>query len=295
MFPGAGERLVGVGLIDQGKGNFLREIDPTYEEKTILERNVGPEQIAALRPDLVLMKSFLRARLGAAVERLGIPVLYLDLETPEQYERDITTLGDVLGLPERARVVNGFFRGTAERVLGRTRELPQETRPRVLFLYATARGGQIAFSVPPRGWMQSRLVQMAGGRPVWIESAVGEGWITVGLEQVAAWNADHVFLVSYRQDVDQTKNEILNDARWAGMKATADRKIHAFPVDFYSWDQPDTRWILGLQWMARILHPALFEGWETRSLVLDFFGRMYGLAPGGIESVIFSRLQGDLD
>ncbi|MFW5686325.1 MAG: ABC transporter substrate-binding protein, partial [Spirochaetota bacterium] len=103
LFPGADERIVGLGRINQGKGNFLAAIDDEYGEKAVLERNVGPEQIAGLNPDLVILKSFMRGRLGVGVERLGVPVVYVDLETPEQYQRDLRLFGEVLGQPERGR------------------------------------------------------------------------------------------------------------------------------------------------------------------------------------------------
>ena len=94
LFPGADKRIVGVGRINQGKGNCLEAIDPNYDEKAKLERNVGPEQIVALEPDLVLLKSTMREQLGLALERIGLPVVYLNLETPEQYQEELVLLGD---------------------------------------------------------------------------------------------------------------------------------------------------------------------------------------------------------
>ena len=105
MFPSAPARLVGITRIDQGRGNFLRQIDPEYSEKTVLERNVGPEQIAALQPDVVVMKSFMKSSLGDPVELLGIPVVYVELETPEQYDRDLAVLGELFGERQRAREI----------------------------------------------------------------------------------------------------------------------------------------------------------------------------------------------
>ena len=101
LFESAPDRVVGITRISQARGNFLPAIDPTYDDKAVLERNTGPEQIAALNPDLVIAKSFMKGPLGDGVERLGIPVVYVDLETPEQYQRDLTLFGEIL--PETAR------------------------------------------------------------------------------------------------------------------------------------------------------------------------------------------------
>ena len=140
-FEEAPSRLVGIGRINQGRGNFLRVIDPRYEEKVILERNVGPEQIAALAPDLVILKTFMREPLGMGLERLDIPVLYVELETPEQYQRDILTLGAVLDEEVRAASLAEWYRRRAAEIEERTTALSAAERPRTLLVYyrSTAR------------------------------------------------------------------------------------------------------------------------------------------------------------
>lgn len=46
-FPGVSERIVGMGQTDQGSANFIKLIDPAYDQKATLERDAGAEQIAA--------------------------------------------------------------------------------------------------------------------------------------------------------------------------------------------------------------------------------------------------------
>ena len=57
LFPGAAEKIVGLGDASQGSRNFIQLIDPNYAQKQTLDRDAGAEQIAALQPDLVLLKS----------------------------------------------------------------------------------------------------------------------------------------------------------------------------------------------------------------------------------------------
>ncbi|MFP4430458.1 MAG: ABC transporter substrate-binding protein [Spirochaetaceae bacterium] len=294
LFETGAERLVGVTRIDQGKGNFLRSIDPDYGRKTILERQVGPEQIAALRPDAVLLKTQLRARLGVRLESLGLPVVYFDFETPEQYQRDISTMGRLLGEQERAREITRYLEGRRSEVLGVTQALPPDERPSVLFLYVDNRGGDRAFNVPPDGWIQTTLVREAGGEPVWTGIPLGSGWSTVTMEQIARWDPENVLFVAYRQDASEVAERLRSDPVWRNLTAVRNGRAWAVPVDFYSWDQPDIRWILGLEWTAYALHPDRFPNLSIRERVYTFYERFYALSREETDRIIFSILEGDL-
>lgn len=295
MFESGPERIVGIGRIDQGRGNFLPAIDPYYGRKAVLERTVGPEQVAALNPDLVVLKTFLKERLGDGIERLGIPVVYVDLETPEQYQRDLAVLGEVLGEELRAASLARYYSDVVEAVSRRVAPVPQADRAGALFIYANATGGDVAFDIPPAGWIQTQMVEIAGGDPVWTAENPAGDWRRIGFEQIAVWDPDRIFLVSYRQDAGAIRDGLLGQQRWQELKAVRDGEVHVFPADYYSWDQPDARWALGLQWLATRMHPDLFADLDLRQVVYRFFGFAYGMTAEQTEQVIFSILTGDLD
>ena len=290
QFPGAADRIVGIGRIEQGTGNFLAEIDPHYDRKTMLERNVGPEQIAPLAPDLVILKSQMRNELGEGIERLGLPVVYVDLETPEQYQRDLRLLGELLGQPRRGEELADFYARETDRIVQKVAQAGN--RPRTLFLYADLAGGERVFNVPPAGWMQTTLVELAGGDPVWIGDGQGPRWIRVGIEQIAAWEPERIVLVAYRQDVQAIRASLLAHPTWASLAAVQRGRIHAFPVDYSSWDQPDVRWILGLRWLAQTLHPDEFASADLTEAIYEFYSFAYGMGRDETDEVIFSVLSG---
>src|SRR5208283_4700214 len=116
LFPGVAQRVVGVGQTDQGLGDFLPLIDRGADAKTRFTDSVAPEQLAAVRPDLVILKSSVKAQLGDALERFGIRVLYLDLESPEKFSADVRTLGRLFQQPERAHSIQDWYRSRVEAV-----------------------------------------------------------------------------------------------------------------------------------------------------------------------------------
>ena len=294
LFPEAPSRVIAFEKITLGKGIFLSVVDPFYNSKTVLPIDVGAESIASLRPDLVLMKSYMQQKLGHSLEKLGIPVVYLDFETPEQFERDIAVLGRLLGNEQRSAEIIAFYRDRQGIVEEQTKPIAEKHRPRVLFLYYSERGGSRAFNVPPVSWMQTMLVEQAGGLPVWKHMNMGKGWTRVSFEQIAAWDADHVFITSYFIDVDEVKKRLKNDALWASLRAVQQGNIHALPADFYSWDLPDPRWILGLIWLSTRMHARSFVNVDIRSESRDFFRELYFIDDDGYNRFIGPMLSGDL-
>ncbi len=295
-FPEASERIVAIGKISQGNqegGSFPDLVDPNFTGKAILVSDSSTEQIAAVQPDAVLLKSYLAETMGKPLEELNIPVIYLDFETPEQYLKDLDTLGQLFQNQQRAEEIKTFYTEHAGRINQKTADLNEEQKPRVLVLYYSDRDGEVAFSIPPLGWMQTLLVEMGGGAPIWQDIEIGKGWTKVSLEQIAAWDADQIYLVAYQSDVEQVVSQLKNDPKWQNLRAVQNDKLYAFPVDYYSWDQPDTRWILGLTWIAAKMNPELFADLNMEQEVRDFYKTLYNLDDKAIDESILARIKGD--
>jgi iron complex transport system substrate-binding protein len=109
LFPQASERVAAISLPFQG-ADFLSIVDPKYEEKIILDGQTGPEQVAAANPDVVLIKSYQAETLGYAIEALGIPVVTVDLETPDEYFTELQSLGALFGDQPRAQTVVDYYK-----------------------------------------------------------------------------------------------------------------------------------------------------------------------------------------
>jgi iron complex transport system substrate-binding protein len=294
LFPQTAERLAGLVVGRQRPGDFLGFVDPAFEEKTVLEVEAGPEQIAPLHPDVVILRSFMAETLGKPLEQLEIPVVYVDLETPEQYFRDIVTLGQLLGDESRAEEVRLFYQERLDRVSNGLRGLADGERPRVLVVQYTSRGGEVALSIPSAVWLQTAEVELAGGSPVWVEASQGGGWTMVNFEQIAAWDPDQIYLISYQSDPTQVIQELAADPRWQALRAVQEGQFYGFAADIFSWDQPDPRWILGVTWLASKIDPSRFADLDMIDEISEFFGQMYGLDQTAIEANILPNLKGSV-
>ena len=295
LLPEAGKNIAALGSTGQGSGNFIPMIDPTFSAKISLKQDAGAEQIAAAQPDCVIMKSSNAQTLGKSLEAVNIPVVYLDFETPDQYQRDLKTLGQLFQNPDQAAKAAAFFQGRLDAVTKTLSALKDDQKPSTLLVYYSEKDGAVAFNVPPMTWMQTLMVQAAGGTPVWKDANPGQGWAKVGLEQVAAWNPDAIFVVAYFSPVNDVVKKLKADPQWQALAAVKNNKVFAFATDVYSWDQPDTRWILGLTWMAGKLHPDLFPGLDIKKEARSFYKELYGMDDAAFQKNILPIFTGDVN
>jgi iron complex transport system substrate-binding protein len=283
-FPEAARQLVGYSVTGQFSEAFARLVFDNLDAIAQLEPGAAAEQIAPLQPDLVILKST-AANVGESLIAINIPVVYVDLETPEQYSRDLTILGTLLGSSERAVELVRYFEGVVSRTQA---AVAGADRPRVLLVNYDVRGGEIAFRVPPDNWIQTELVSLAGGEPVWLGSALEGGWQTVSLEQIAAWDPDIVIVVDYFNPEGEALAAIRGSPLWQPLTAVQNGAVFEFPADHYNWAQPDVRWPLGLFWLANVLQDA---GFDMRVEIHDFYRTLYGFDDATIQSAILSRLR----
>ncbi len=295
LFPEARERVIAMTSGMQKPGRFLAFVDPTFSEKRLLEPDAGPEQIAPLDPDVVVLRSFMADKLGNALEKLDIPVIYVDLETPEQYFRDLGTFGQLFGNEARVEEIRAFYQARLDAIADKMQDLSAEQKPSVLLLQRSDKGGDVAFNVPPASWIQTIEVELAGGSPLWKDTAQGNGWTVVNFEQVASWDADRIFVISYSADAAEIVDGLKADPQWQALKAVQDEEIYGFAADIYSWDQSDPRWILGVTWLAGKIHPDRFPDLDMPQQVIQFFEQMYGMDKSVIQEHIISTLKGNIE
>jgi iron complex transport system substrate-binding protein len=192
MFPEARDVLVGYERKFKTAEVFLPLIDPRLNTKTVLGSNPGPEQIAALHPDVVITKATVVGPLDNVLSALGIPLVHLGIESPLQFLEDVRLVGTLLGNRSRAETIIGFYTNRLDLIRSGLQGLPPGQWPTVLLMEYSRRGGNIAVRVPGESRIQTTQTKTAGGRPVWTKTLeIQDGWQVINFEQIARWNPDH--------------------------------------------------------------------------------------------------------
>jgi len=124
------------------------------------------DRILALEPDLVLAFSDMQADIVAALARAGLAVHVFNQRSIDGILRMVRTLGDLVGVPEKAEALIAELRANLEATAARAVTLPR--RPRVYFE---------EWDEPPIcgiGWV-SELIGIAGGEDVFADLARSPG------------------------------------------------------------------------------------------------------------------------
>lgn len=291
LFPEARTHLLRLARVNQGLGNFYALLAPDLAASSAADalQNGGTEELAALRPDLVLAKTAATAAVLDPLRRLGIPGFALSLETPDEWLRELPELGRLLGEEARAAELVSLFRARLDAVQTAVSFVPTSARPRVLLLQASSADGILSFSVSPDDWLQTWMVETAGGIPVWKGTGLtSSGWSKVSFEQIAAWNPDAIYFVSYKTPLPPLLEAVKSDRRWQLLPAARNNRLRAMPADLVSWAQPVSRWILCLQWLAADLHPSAFPSFDPETALAAFYRDFYAVSPGPVLDALLS-------
>lgn len=276
LFDQARQARVYLAKTDQGLGDFFDVLLRDEERSPRLGQQVSIEALIALKPDLVIAKTSNQSALGERLDDFGIPVFYMELEDARQWSSEIEQLGRLLGDQKRAQEISAFYKNRENVVVDTLSTLAQADKPRVLVLQAASTDGTTVFSVAPAGWIQTYIVQQAGGIPVWLDVPfIDQAWKKVSFEQIATWKPDVVYIVSYRSDAAAFLQEIEADTRWQALHASSAVSVKAIPADYVNFAQSDSRWILALEFMAADLHPDKFPLFSMVERIESFYRQLY--------------------
>lgn len=290
LFNSADQKLIGLEKRSQSSEDYLKLVDANIEEKYLLEKGAGAEQIVPMNPDVVIMKSSMRDTIGKPMEDLSIPVVYVEFENVDQIYRDIRIFAKILNENKRGEGLISNYQKLYQQIQNEVTKNYRSVKPSVLILQAVSSDQKYVFSVPAANWLQTDLIEKAGGIPVWKAANQAGGWSDINMEQISAWDPEVIFIVNYQGDASEIVNNLKNDEIWQNLKSAKTDKIYAFPYDYLSWDQPDPRWILGYGWLTYRLNPQKITPTEIQSLIENFYEKFFHLEKSVIKEKITSRI-----
>ncbi len=252
LAPSNTEILFAVGAGEQVVG---RDEFSDYPAEAVAIESVGGsmgeysvEAIVALKPDLVLAAEINSPELVKQLEDLGLTVYYLanpttleemyvNLEIVAQLTgEDPTKLTDSL----KARVA-----AVDEKIM------PLSFRPSV-FYEIDATDAAKPFTYGP-GTFGDLLIARAGGFN--IGSELTDPYPQISLEQIVLSNPSVILLGDSMWGV--TVESVLARAGWETIEAVKSNQI--FPIDDNLISRPGPRLVDGLEQLAKLLHPGVFE------------------------------------
>lgn len=295
MFPSLDEIEILLAKTDQGLGDFFSLLRPEFALEPRLGQKIGAEEIIAYHPTLILTKSSNYDSIGTQLEPFNIPVFVMDLETPQAWKDEVVQLGKLLGDEETPKRIIREFEKREAAVDSRISTLDEHDKPSVVMMQAADSDGVTSFSVAPKTWIQTTLVERAGGKPVWLDAKLAtNSWRKVSFEQIAAWDPANIVVISYKTPATQFITKIKESPQWQQLQAIRQNNLVSGPADVMNYIQSDSRWIMALEWLAAELHPQLFKDFNMEKVIRSFYNDFYGITDESILTTLVAAYRATL-
>jgi len=254
-----------------------RYISPKVAALPVLGGVIGmgqqmePETVKAAKPDIALAwKSPFtdQKKIEETFARIGLPVVFVSMDTLDEWPAAITFVGKLLGREAKAKPLADYVSQSLQKVGKAVAAIPENKRVRVY--YAESGDG---LATDCHRSFHTEPIELAGGYNVYrCEPKSHMGLERVSPEQILAFNPQIILA----QDSAAIAT-IKSDPRWKNVQAVQDGRIYAIPRSPFSWlDRPPSFMrALGIQWLANLFYPEAFPlqvHRETRAFYKLFLG-----------------------
>ena len=244
---GLGDRVVGVT-------DFC-----DYPPEALAKEKVGgpwtpdAEKIVALQPDLVLAADINPMDVILTLEGLGLTVFGIESTDLDDLLGDINTVGQITDKEAEAAALTDEMQSRIEAVTDETEGLSPEERPRTF---------HICYHDPiwtcGQGTFIHDLVEKAGGENIFADL---EGYNSVDIEAVIARDPEVILVTAMGGTASGTWEWVLTEPRLEDVSAR--RNGRAYYVESNWVERPGPRIVLGLEQMAKYIHPGIFfDAWD---------------------------------
>ena len=251
LAPSITETIYALGLQDHlvGDTDFC-DYPAAAQRKPKVGGIINPnlEEIAALRPDLVLVtKNINRLDTVRALDTLGIPTYSSSApHTVSEIISSTQKLADVLGAPEAGKSLGQEMEGQLAALQTKLADVPPR---RVLFIVWT----EPLMSAGKNTFIADAL-RKAGGVSI-VEAS--QDWPKMSLEEVVHLQPDYlVFAASHSESATRDFEALATRPGWRLLDAVRNRH---FAVISDAVNRPGPRIVSAIEELARQLHPEVFQ------------------------------------
>ena len=269
---GYGQNIVGTSAIAK-RIPLFRQVYPAIDHVPVISvtssHEINPEQVIALRTQLLFLPENMRVAQPDVLQQAGVKVLSLRANSMQALVDRVMLSGEALG-PDAAQVAQRYqryFQRNVALVRERLKDLPDAQRLKVYHSMGSA------LTTTGRPSLNQDWMDLAGARNVaaeWFSGAKNSAG-EVPLEKIAEANPD-VIVAMNKRDADI----IRHSPQWQGIAAVQRQRVYVNPKGMFWWCRETSEEALQFLWLAKTLYPQRFQDidlpQETRRFYHDFFG-----------------------
>ncbi|UVV75113.1 ABC transporter substrate-binding protein [Pantoea agglomerans] len=291
----ATDKIVGVmANWKQQLGDSYARLAPELNQKATLGdlTHVDPEKLVALHPQVVFVTNYAPQEMIDSITALGIPVVAISLRHDEPGEKakmnpsirdeemaydkglreGITLIGEIINKPAEAKALITAIDEGRKIVSDGLKDVPAEKRIRAYM-------ANPELTTYGSGKYTGLMMLHAGA--VNVAAATVNGFKTVSMEQVIAWDPQVIFVQDRYPSV---VNEINSSPQWQAIDAVKNHRVWLMPDYAKAWGYPMPEAMgIGELWMAKKLYPQKFQDVDMNKLANKWYQRFYRTAYQGTE------------
>lgn len=211
--------------------------------------NPSIETIIAQDPDLVITDGYSES-LIPQLESLGVTCVVIDPKDMDWILKDIELLGRITGAEGRAREV---IKSMRDRILRVTTAAEDAPRVRVFYTFATTNLSNPWTAGP--GSFADSLITMAGGEN--IAANAQSAWVQFSIEALCHADPEVILVDASHGTAVMSEETLRAHPAWRELTAVKQGRVHIIDGDLVNRSGP--RIVQGLEEIAKIIHPELFE------------------------------------
>lgn len=260
-----GDKIKGIGKSEP----FLETLQPSLAECVNVGQGVADiEAVAELDPDVFFHKASDSETLEA-LDKIGIPAIGIEIETPEDMMTAMDIMGKVCGAEEKAQDLIDYYNAQLRDIDERTAGIAEQDKKTAIVM------GTSIGKVADGSMLQGEMLERAGAVNAAKDLDATELWPTAGTEQIFKWNPDYIFITGSESALYDAQ-DILRDKNWSELKAVKNGNVYVMPAKADSWEFPGIVSVLGIDYMMHTMYPELLSDAEMETKVNELYELSYG-------------------
>ena len=283
LVAGSADKIMGISpsAMATAENSMLCQLFPSITEARTDFMNgsdINVEEIIAMDPDVI----FYKAQNTEEYEKLkatGIPAVGFSTnawgtDILVTFENWVSLLGEVLQEENRATGIAEYGRKTYDMIQARLEEAGESLeKPSIMFIYSYRNGTILTSGSKHWGqyWCDTvGAVNIAGE----LDAKNPE----VNMEQIYQWDPDMIFITNGAPYLaEDLYNNAIEGHDWSVVRAVQEGNVYKNPLGMYRWYPPSSDSPLMLLWMAKTVHPELFEDIDMEQEVKDYYQQFYDI------------------
>ena len=243
------DKLVGVDIYDYYPAEIQEKIQANNIMKVGQYSEISTEPLVSLNPDLVIAAMSVQLPIIENLAAVGYTGMIINPQNYDDVIADILLVGEATGNVEEAEALVSAIQNKAQEINDKTKD---SSKPRVYIEYSFNGGFQSFGS----GSFADELINKAGGKNIFTDSLTA--YIATNSEEVIVSNPEIIIIAkgAMAEACGLTPSVVKNRPGWDQIDAVQNNQIYEIDERLLL---PGPAMIEGLDSMAKILHPEIFD------------------------------------